>query len=72
MELAATALEHADVWGHRLAVASRAFKRVPEMPRFEHPDRPKPKPIEPAERKMSTTEEVGSFLRKLGGEVKPG
>lgn len=72
MELQATAMEHADIWGHRLAQASRAFKRVPEMPKFEHPDRPKPRAVEPAERRMSTTHEIGSFIRRLGAEVKPG
>jgi hypothetical protein len=72
MELHATALERADVWGHRLAVASRAFKKVPEMPKFEHPDRPKPRPAEPAERRMSTPQEIMAFMRKTGGEVKSG
>lgn len=74
MELQATAMEHADIWGRRLALASRAFKCVPEMPKFDHPDRPKPsqREVEPAERRMSTTQEIGSFLRKLGGEVLPG
>lgn len=69
MELQATAMEHADVWGHRLALASRAFKRVPEMPKFEHPDRPKPQPPEPVVRRMSTPQEIMAFAMQTGGGV---
>lgn len=71
-EIAAVALERADVWGWRLTTATKAFKRVPEMPRFDHPDRPKPGPPEPVERRMSSADEVAAFVRRLGGEVKSG
>lgn len=74
-EIAAVALERADVWGWRLTTATKAFKRVPEMPRFDHPDRPRPKPAEvaaSAERRMSTPQEIMAFMRKTGGEVKSG
>lgn len=61
-ELAAIAIERADVWGHRLTVASRAFKgRIPEMPRIEHPDRVREQPRS----RMSSVAEVHAFVRKV-------
>lgn len=71
-ELAAVAIERADVWGWRLTHATGRFRKVPEMPPIKHPARRKPEPVEPAERRMSTMDEISSFVRKLGGEVKSG
>lgn len=66
-ELSAVAIERADVWGHRLTVASRAFKgKVPEMPRIEHPDR-RTAAVEPVRRAMSSRAEIRAFAGMVGG-----
>jgi hypothetical protein len=66
-ELQAIAIERSDIWGHRLTVASRAFKgRVPEMPRIEHPDRRVASP-ERSKPRMSSRAEIHAFARAVGG-----
>lgn len=66
-ELAAIAIERGDIWGHRLAVASRAFKRVPEMPPIEHPER---RPAEPelVRPRMSSRAEIRRFAGVVQGD----
>jgi hypothetical protein len=66
-ELAAIGIERADIWGHRLTMASRAFKgRIPEMPQIEHPDRRSGVEV-PSRPRMSSRAEIRAFAGKVGG-----
>lgn len=66
-ELAAVAIERADMWGFRLAQASRAFKRLEPMPPIEHPDRRRVPAGEVAVPRMSSRSEIHAFMRKVSG-----